>query len=78
MVQMCCVIPQLHKQQGFTGVFAGKQRCCQLVLRSSIEQRGMHVALSSATVHWCRVTAYLREQQIFTSVYALLQVLLLI
>ena len=75
VVQMCRLIAHLQEQQGFTGVFAGKQHC-QLFLHSNMEQWGVHVALSSATVHWCQVTAHLSEQQIFTCVYALLQVLL--
>jgi len=49
------------------------QACCEPVLQSSTEQWGMHVALTSAAVHWCWSKAHLYEEQIFSSVIAMIQ-----
>jgi len=42
-------------------------------LQSSTEQWGLHFAMSSATLHWCCVTAHLYEEQISIGVIAVTQ-----
>ena len=48
-----------------------KQACCQLVYAKQSQQRGVHVARSSAAVACCQVTAPLHDQQISKGVIAL-------
>ena len=45
--EQCWFTADLYVEQILTGVFAVKQACCQAVLQSSTEQRGMHFTLTS-------------------------------
>ncbi len=49
----------LHEEQICIGVIAVTQTCCEPVLQSNTEQSEMHVALTSAAVHFCWLTAHL-------------------
>ena len=51
-------------------MIAVAQACCDLVLQSSTEQWGLHIALTSAGVLWCCIIAHLYEQQICVGVIA--------
>ena len=51
-------------------VFAVTEACCQHESQSSTELCGMHVAKSSAAVHWYWVTADLYGEQMFMGVFA--------
>ena len=49
------------------------QACCEASLQSSTEQQESYVALTSAAVHWCCITAHLYEEQIPIVVSAVAQ-----
>ena len=69
-VHLSWLTAHLYKGQVSTGVIAKTQACCELVLQSSTEQRGMHFALSSAALHSCWLTAHLNKGQVFAGVFA--------
>jgi hypothetical protein len=46
------------------------EACYDLVLQNSTEKQGSFVALTSAAVHWCCITAHPHEDQISIGVIA--------
>ncbi len=75
-VHFCCLIAHLYEEQISTGVTAMTQACCEPILQSNTQQKGMHFAQTSAAVHYCWLTAHLYEEQISTGVMAVTQCLL--
>ena len=69
-VHCCWLTAHLYEEQISIGVIAVTQTCCEPVLQSSTEQRGMHFAQISAAVHSSWLTAHLYEGQVFTGVIA--------
>jgi len=50
----CISVASLHTcMKSSIGAVAVTQACCEPVLQSTTEQWGMHLALSSAALHWC-------------------------
>ena len=49
------------------------QACCEPVLQSSNQQLGSYIALTSAAVLWCCITANLYEEKISIGVIAVAQ-----
>ena len=75
-LDQCCTaidigsLHNLYEEQISIGVIAVTQTCCEPVLQSSTEHRGMHSALTSAAVHFCCLTAHLYEEQVSIAVTA--------
>ena len=72
-VHCCWLTAHLYEEQISIGVIAMRQTCCEPVLQSSTEQRGMHFAQISAAVHCCWLTEHLYEEQISIGVIAMRQ-----
>ncbi len=72
--QGCCEpVAELSEKQIFIGAIPGTKGCFVPALQSITEQWGLHLARTSAAVHWFWVTAQLYQQQVFNSVTVLTQ-----
>ena len=60
----------MYEEETFTGVSAGTQACCQAVLQTNLNSREAIMPLTSASVHWCCVTAQLCEEKMSIGVIA--------